>query len=488
MELAQAMLAWLLSVVVILAAYPWAAWLIDLTPDGRSAGGADWLLGASVMLAISTGGLTLLILAQDMLGLTVDYWRTTLIYLLLMAVGWHLRRRGSSPRPVLRWPDHWLTGLALAVLLVTGAAVLFNAAYWPFYRDDAIGIYHRLGRALYLRGTIIGMGDEGPYSAYPMLASMLYTYTYLASGWINEYLAGFMSALLSLANLPVAYLLGREIGGRRAGWLAALLLGLSPAFSSWASSGYVDLPMAFFYTLAALFALRMWRRGHWADALLAGGMIGLAAWTKNAALVGVGVLALWVLAARVYGRISWRAVVAAGVGCAAIAAPWYLRNLALDLPIIPATAWVDRAEQSIDLLLIFLTRPTIYGVTGIVMFAGLLLTGGLVVYRWRAAPAWAVMLLWWVLPLYVAWWLFVSYDPRFLLLFLPVMSIMGAWWLLRLWDWLPGSVRPVLLAAGLVLVVVITVQNTWDAVDYKDDFLLNLLMSHQEKVQLVRPR
>ncbi|MFN8447294.1 MAG: glycosyltransferase family 39 protein [Anaerolineae bacterium] len=104
-------------------------------------------------------------------------------------------------------------------------------------------------------------------------------------------------------------MLGKRLRDERTGWLAALVLALTPFFSRWASSGYVDLPMAFFYALAAVFALRLYESGRLRDAALAGALVGLAAWTKNAALIGIVLLALWLVWCKVNGRIGWRAVV-----------------------------------------------------------------------------------------------------------------------------------------------------------------------------------
>src|SRR5690606_26909942 len=144
------------------------------------------------------------------------------------------------------------------------------------------------------------------YDAYPILVPLNYAYAYFAAGWENEYLAKTIATLLSLACLPATYLLGERLRGALAGWLAALVLALTPFFGSWASSGYVDLPMAFFYTLAAVFALRLWETGSTRDAVIAGALVGLAAWTKNAALIGVPLLGGWLVWCWWHDKISLR--------------------------------------------------------------------------------------------------------------------------------------------------------------------------------------
>ena len=167
---------------------------------------------------------------------------------------------------------------------------------------------------MYQTQTLVPLtGADSLYRAYPVLIPLNYTYAYFASGWENEYLAKTIATLLSLACIPAAYVLGKKLRGERTGWLAALVLALTPFFSRWASSGYVDLPMAFFYTLAAIFALRLYddHSASLLDAALAGALIGLAAWTKNAALIGIVLLALWLVWCWINRRIGWRAVASA---------------------------------------------------------------------------------------------------------------------------------------------------------------------------------
>src|SRR5690606_19643585 len=161
------------------------------------------------------------------------------------------------------------------------------------------------GRLMAQSGAITPLpGEQTLYEAYPILIALNYAFTYLASGWINEYLARLIPALLSLGCIPAVYTLGNLLHSRTAGWISALLIALMPAFSTWASTGYVDLPMAFFYTLAAIFAWRFWQHGDLIDALLAGALIGLAAFTKNAALIGVVLFAAWLAWCWLNKRIS----------------------------------------------------------------------------------------------------------------------------------------------------------------------------------------
>ena len=489
----QTILAYLLFAVLIAAAYPWAAWLL------RRNRATDPLVFTTT-LALSAGMLTLIMLWEGMFGIPFSWVGITLPYGLLMLAGL-LLWRGSRPQSVTK-VDNVGAGLRPAptaalsanvsrrfpalLLILISAAILFNAVYWPFHRDDAMGIYVPHAQMMYqLRALVPLTGADSLYRAYPMLIPSLYTYAYIASGWENEYLAKVAGTLLSLGCLPVAYLLGKSLKDERAGWLSALLLAVAPAFGRWASAGYVDLPMAFFYGLSALFAIRLWHSGGWQDALLAGVMLGFAAWTKNAALIGLPLLILWLIWLLLRRRIRWSIAVLALAACILVAAPWYVRNLVGAGFLMPDTAWTDQAERTITNLFVFFTRFDNFGLSGWIAMIGL--AGALIaVARRRTNVPEPLLLLLWTLPFFAAWWLFVSYDPRFLLLFFPPLCALGGALLADVWMRMPSDWRPRLQIVAALLALVLSAQTLWFSVEYKDEFLRDPFMSDQAKRALVR--
>ncbi|MBZ0297655.1 MAG: glycosyltransferase family 39 protein [Anaerolineae bacterium] len=473
----QTLLAWLLTAIIFISAYPWAVWLVDDAEDG-------WL-PLLPALALSTGGLALVMFTQSLLGIPFLVGSITLVYLALAIPGWLLWWRSGRTIILPQLPQTRLAWLALILLLLVSGAILLNALYWPFSRDDALAIYHFYGQQMAQSGTLAPLpGLDKLYEAYPILIPLNYTYAYLASGWINEYLARLTPALLSLGCLPAAFVLAKQLHSATAGWMAALLLALTPAFGTWASSGYVDLPMAFFYTLAAIFSWRLWQRDHWQDALLAGLIMGLAAFTKNAALIGIPLLALWLLWGVARNHIRWRNLGLSLLACGLIAAPWYIRNLLQAGLLIPNTAWTDQAQHTLDTLLVFITRPGTYSITGLLIVASVLAAAGMLI-RTRFQVASYLLLLLWTLPFFAAWWLFVSYDPRFLLLFLPPLCALAGIWAVIGWQELPAGWRRWLLIPVLLVALLLTAQAVWESVEYKDNILRNPLMDDAAKHEVI---
>jgi 4-amino-4-deoxy-L-arabinose transferase-like glycosyltransferase len=360
------------------------------------------------------------------------------------------------------------------------AGIWFNSVYWPFNREDTLGIYAYFGRYMAENRTLAELpGALTVYEAYPIMIPLTYSYAYLASGWHNDSLAASFPALLSIGCLVAIFTLGTLMRGHLAGWLAAALLALAPTFSSWASSGYVDLPMAYFYTLAAIFAWRLWQTGRWSDALLLGGSLGCAAWTKNAALVGVLLAGVWLLWAWRKPRIGWRPIVLAAVACALIAAPWYIRNWLGASLILPPTVWTDQAQQTLETLFVLVTRPQNYSLTGVIVTLSMLSAlAQLITGRLKAQTQ---MILLWTIPFYAIWWRFASYDPRFILLFLPLLCVLAGINLANLWESLPAGFRQRLRLPTMVVAVLLAVTMLWNSVEFKDDLLRNPFMSFEER-------
>ncbi len=474
----QTLSAWLLMGLMLAAAYPTAAYILRDEPE--------YLLKLLLALGLAPGILSLLMFGEALIGLPFTVLSIVVPYgtLLLPGVLWWLRQPKSwslTVEPRAR--------LTLLLLTLISAAILFNALYFPFYRDDTLGIYKPQAQQMYaLRSLIPLIGAESLYLTYAPHLPLIYTFAYVASGWENDYLARLVPALLALGCLPATYLLAKRVGGARAGWLGAIILALTPTFARWASSGYVDLPMAFYYMLAAIFALRLWDAGRRRDALLCGMLIGLAAWTKNAGLlIAVPVLAIWLGWCLLQRRIRWRPALLGIIACVAVAGGWYLRNQIGAGFIIPNTAWTDQARHTLDSLLVFITRPENFALTGWLILISVALSAAEVIRRRLNAPEHLLLLLW-TLPFFAAWWLFVSYDPRFLLLFLPPLCALAGVWLSAAYARLSMPWQARVRVVATVGAVIFALYILTISVDYKDSILRDPFMTHEAKLALVQTR
>lgn len=482
----EAILPWVIMPLLLALALPFAAWCAYHTAPPEAPRGA---LTVALALVTGAGAISLLMLWEGLIGIPYSAAGIILPYLALMIAGaalWWRERRSIQLK--LRHPTSWPERFALALVLLVAAGALFNAAYWPFSRDDTLGIYAPHAHDLYVGRSLIPLtGADSLYRTYPMLVQFNYAFAYFVSGWENEYLARVIPTLLGLAALPATYALGYAHYGRSAGWLGMILLMTAPIVGRWVSSGYVDLPMAAYYALAGWFALQLWTqnsftRGSIITAIAAGLTLGLAAWTKNAALIGVPLLAGWLLWGVLRRRIHWMHAAVALIACGLVAAPWYIRNLIGAGFLIPDTAWTEQAQRTLGNLFVYVTLGDNFGLTGLLIT--LALPAAAVIAIRERDPKLA-FILWWTLPFFAAWWLFASYDPRFLLLFLPPLCALAGVILMRGWAKLPARAHRPLMLAAAIAAAALTAQTLFYSVEFKDELLRDPFMGHAEKLAIV---
>src|SRR5262245_19256152 len=140
----QTIFAWILIGCVIAAGYPWSAWLVSKSPRPPT-----YWLTILFALALSIGTLTLLLFLVSSIGIPFNLWTITLPYFVLMLPGFALwwRGRNTLPLPEVAIREssegRFARCFARGILVTISAAIFFNATYWPFHREDTLGIYHR---------------------------------------------------------------------------------------------------------------------------------------------------------------------------------------------------------------------------------------------------------------------------------------------------------------------------------------------------------
>ncbi len=481
-------------------AYPWARWLIRAAQPAAPA--RDRALLLVLTPALSLGGLAwLLLMLSALSSALVSFWLVTFLLALLCAAGIALLRRQRAAHPAPpgvagRGGHFWRKPLplTLAVLVaVVAALTLFNAAYWPFYEDDTLTLYAPMAYRFVQTGQFSG---AGLYDAYPMLDPLVMAYLQLAGGAPQEYASRFTIAVLALGVVGATYVLGRDLYRREVGLTAAFLLIAAPILPHWAASGYTDLPAGTYTLLAAIMAWRLFRRPHPVYAILTGLLAGLAAFTKNGALLTVASLGGWVLYTRWYCRwqpegegrpIGLRNALLLAGAALLVAGPWYGHTLHQFGLLVPPTGWIDQAQHTLAMLFGPALTLSHFMIGGPLGMAGL---AGQVVALWRARPAFqprAALLIGFSVPFWLVWWWFFSYDLRFLLLVWGLFAVMGAYLAVGAAERLPfapprWSTR---FIVPLVLIA-LTLPAVRMAVDHKPEILHAPLMNNdaRHRVQL----
>jgi 4-amino-4-deoxy-L-arabinose transferase-like glycosyltransferase len=228
------------------------------------------------------------------------------------------------------------TLVALAAIVLLGLVVRAYVVVEPVaHPGDDSRAYYALSKSLYEEGSYGGptFDDSSDWSPG---APLLYAASFYATGGAREGTARIVEALLGAAAIVVVFLLGRRLGGRGAGLLAAFAVAVYPPFIH--STGelmseppaILTLPAA---VLAFLWASEQERMRAW---LVPGFLFGLTAMFRPEYLLVGG--AFVVLAAiRVGIARGWKPGLA-GAG---------LLLLALALPIVP---WTVRNAVVLDRL------------------------------------------------------------------------------------------------------------------------------------------
>jgi mannosyltransferase len=152
-------------------------------------------------------------------------------------------------------------------------------------------------------------------------------YYLLAWGWshlvgVHEFGLRSLSALFGTATVPVSYLVGRELAGRRTGVVLAAIVAVEPLLIWYSQDARAYALLVLLSTAALLFFLRARRSGSARDLGWWAAFSALALATHYFAVFPLAIEAVWLLvAARPLRRVAWAlaALALAGLALAPIA-------------------------------------------------------------------------------------------------------------------------------------------------------------------------
>lgn len=144
----------------------------------------------------------------------------------------------------------------LAGLVALGAALRFATLGVQSYHHDEVVTASRVLRV----GFVHAMDAVGFSESAPPL--------YYVFAWLWTQIAGTgpwglraLSALAGVATIPVAYLIGCELRGRRTGFLAAALVAVNPMLIWYSQEARAYALLVFFCALSLLYCVRALRAG-----------------------------------------------------------------------------------------------------------------------------------------------------------------------------------------------------------------------------------
>ena len=332
MLLAALLLPWLAGGAIV-AALPGAR----AEPAGRPAwiAGAGWLLGVFLVTVLMRGlALAGIPFGRLSIALPLAVIAAAALFVVSRRAGWPSRERAAAGRDALA--GRALAGTArvawlalLAWLAVRFAMLLADVLWQPLYPWDAWIQWATKAKVWYSLRTIVPFEfaeqwlaangtryfDASPH--YPATVPLWQVWTSVMLGRWDDALMNVFWWQCAVALALVAYAALRRLGFERLGALVGtwLVSSLPLANVHVALAGYADLPMAAYYTVASVAALRWLERRGLDDALLALAFAAACPLIKTPGLIW----ALTIVAAVVVGAWPRNGLRLVGASAAALA-------------------------------------------------------------------------------------------------------------------------------------------------------------------------
>lgn len=274
----------------------------------------DTLELLSLSLPLGAGFVTFSTFLLSWAGIEINL-RSVGGLLLALAAGtvFLLYRRRASFRSEGTFPDEGRGGLLgfqliplglglLLFLMVTGLSV--GASYRLF---DPVQIWSVKGYGISHWGTILAAEDWGVHAlAYPLNIPMQVSLFHLLDGDVvpgSKFLYPIYGAALCLA---IYSFLRKQDVDRLTASAGGLFLGSVPIFVFHASSGFANLPYSFYLIAGTLWMIQGLDDGRSGTQLVAGMLLGLAAWTRPEGFLFAGLVLLvggFMVVAMGWGRL-----------------------------------------------------------------------------------------------------------------------------------------------------------------------------------------
>jgi len=204
-------------------------------------------------------------------------------------------------------------GLAIFLLAAICAETFyafFRALIKPLESYDAIAIYAVKAKILYFARAFpsdffTSTIQLFPHPDYPLHIPLAETFFYNMMGSWNDQLVKLIFPLYFVALIVMCYSSIRRFTSQTHALLFTFFLASIPQLTAYATNGYLDLPLAFYYFTSAVCLFRWLEdRKNTQLLLVSAVMAGLAGWTKNEGLMFC-VINIVVLAVYAFRRSSF---------------------------------------------------------------------------------------------------------------------------------------------------------------------------------------
>ncbi len=248
---------------------------------------------------LGTGILTFLMFFWGFLNLPIKYFiifisiLAGLILIFYIFPGKHWKMPKIKMR---RLNLNWLEVILILIILFQVFYVFSTSMMRPIINFDAVANYGLKAKMIFyenknffnLDSNVFLGGDS--HINYPLHVPLLMAWIYFGMGQVNDVLVNIIFAFYFLALIGFVYLSLKEEISRQNSLIFTMFLSTLPLLVYHGFNAYCDLPLAFYFTVAAISLFKYFKNKNKTDLFLAGIFAGLITWIKNEGLILVGIL------------------------------------------------------------------------------------------------------------------------------------------------------------------------------------------------------
>ncbi|MFH1753511.1 MAG: glycosyltransferase family 39 protein [Candidatus Omnitrophota bacterium] len=244
------------------------------------------LVEASLAFGIGMGAVSLEMLIFYFFGLSLTLINLLLPWAPVVICGFIFSNKSIKPARGIPAGLTLFEKLLLAGIAFQLALIFFRAFLKPLESFDSIAMYAMKSKIIFLSGMIprdffTSITQRLPNPDYPLLLPLVEVWVYTFLGKISDLLvkAVFPSYLLSF--LIIFYSLLKRVVSRKGALLFTFILATIPQFINFATVGYADIILAYYYSIGAIYLYLWIKERRTADLVISGIFSGFAVLTKN---------------------------------------------------------------------------------------------------------------------------------------------------------------------------------------------------------------
>jgi len=208
-----------------------------------------------------------------------------------------LNKRWKMPKIKMRRLNlNWLEVILILIILFQVFYVFSTSMMRPIINFDAVANYGLKAKMIFyenknffnLDSNVFLGGDS--HINYPLHVPLLMAWIYFGMGQVNDVLVNIIFAFYFLALIGFVYLSLKEEISRQNSLIFTMFLSTLPLLVYHGFNAYCDLPLAFYFTVAAISLFKYFKNKNKTDLIMAGIFAGLITWIKNEGLILVGIL------------------------------------------------------------------------------------------------------------------------------------------------------------------------------------------------------